>query len=95
MDRLFRTERRALVLGEHVKLSGMTVEITALTADGRPAEAVFQFDEPLESHLLRWLCFRGNRFEPFMPPSVGQEVTIKFDGRSVLLSKTGSLSSGS
>jgi hypothetical protein len=95
MDRLFRTERRALVLGEHVKLSGMTVEITDLTADGRPAEAVFRFDEPLESPSLRWLCFRGNRFEPFMPPPIGQEYTIKFDGRAMLSSKAGPLVSGS
>ena len=95
MDRLFRTERRALVLGEHVKLSGMTVEITDLTADGRPAEAVFRFDEPLESPSLRWLCFRGNHFEPFVLPPIGQEATIKFDGRAMLLPKTGSLGSGS
>ena len=95
MDRLFRTERRALVLGEQVKLSGMTVEITDLTPDGRPAEAVFRFDEPLDSPSLRWLCFRGNSFETFVPPPVGQEITIKFDGRAMLLPKTGSLDSGS
>jgi hypothetical protein len=95
LDRVFRSERRVLVLGEHVKLSGMTVEITDLTADGRPAEAVFRFDEPLESPSLRWLCFRGNHFEPFMSPPTGQETTIKFDGRAMLLPKTGSLGSGS
>jgi hypothetical protein len=95
LDRVFRSERRALVIGEHVKLSGMTVEITDLTPDGRPAEAEFRFDEPLESPSLRWLCFRGNRFEPFMPPPVGQEITIKFNGRAMLLPKTGSLDSGS
>jgi hypothetical protein len=94
LDRVFRSERRALVIGEHVKLSGMTVEITDLTPDGRPAEAVFRFDEPLESPSLRWLCFRGNSFEPFMPPPIGQEATIKFDGRAMLLPKTGSLDSG-
>ena len=94
MDRLFRTERRALVIGEHVKLSGMTVEIADLTPDGRPAEAVFRFDKPLESSSLRWLCFRGNHFEPFMPPPIGQETTIKFDGRAMLWPKTRSLGSG-
>jgi hypothetical protein len=95
LDRVFRSERRALVIGEHVKLSGMTVEITDLTADGRPAEAVFRFDEPLESPSLRLLCFRGNRFEPFMPPPIGQKATIKFDVRAMLLPKTGWLGSGS
>jgi hypothetical protein len=95
MDRLFRTERRALVLGEQVKLSGMTVEITDMTPDGRPAEALFRFDEPLESPSLRWLCFRGNHFEPFTPAPIGQEATIKFDGRAMLSPNTGSLGSGS
>jgi hypothetical protein len=84
-----------LVVGEHVKLSGMTVEVTDLTADGRPAEAVFRFDQPLESSSLRWLCFRGNCFEPFVPPSIGHEATIKFDGRAMLFSRTGPLGSGS
>jgi hypothetical protein len=95
MDQLFRTERRALVLGEQVKLSGMTVEIADLTPDGRPAEALFRFDEPLESPSLHWLCFRGNHFEPFLPPPIGREVTIKFDGWAMLLPEAGSLGSGS
>ena len=58
------------------------------------AEAMFRFDEPLESPSLRWLCFRGNHFEPFMPPPIGREATIKFDGRAMLLPKTGSPDSG-
>ena len=78
-----------------MKLSGMTVEITDLTADGRPAEAVFRFDQPLESPSLHWLCFRGNSFEPFMPPPIGQETTIEFDGRAMLFPKIGPLGSGS
>jgi hypothetical protein len=89
LDRLFRTERRELVIGERVRLSGITVEITDLTADGRPAAATFRFDVPLESPPLRWLCFRGNGFEPFTPPPVGREVTIPFDGWAVLLPGTG------
>jgi hypothetical protein len=84
MDRLFRSERKKMALGDQVKLSGMTVEITDLTPDGRPAEAQFRFDEALESPSLRWLCFRGNHFEPFTLPLVGSEVTIKFDGRAML-----------
>jgi hypothetical protein len=94
LDRVFRSERRALVIGEHVKLTGMTVEISDLTPDGWPAEAVFRFDEPLESPSLHWLCFRGNRFELFMPPPIGQEARIRFDGRAMLSPKAGSFDSG-
>jgi hypothetical protein len=79
LDRVFRSERKELALGEQVTLSGMTITVTALTADGRPDEATFRFDEPLESPSFVWLCFRGDGFEPFTPPAVGQEVEIPFD----------------
>ena len=46
----------------------MTATVTELTADGRPAEATFRFDEPLESPSFAWLCFRGDGFAPFTPP---------------------------
>ena len=57
--------------------------MTALTADGRPAVATFQFDELLESPSFVWLCFRGNKFEPFVLPTVGDETEIRFDWRAV------------
>ena len=84
LDRVFRSERRGFAVGEQVKLTGMTVTITALTADGRPAEATFRFDVPLESPSLLWLCFRGDGFEPFTPPAVGEEVEIRFDWKALL-----------
>jgi hypothetical protein len=84
LDRVFRSERRELALGEQVALTGMTVTITELTPDGRPAEAKFQFEVPLESPTLVWLCFRGGRFEPFTPPPVGREVEIRFDWSALL-----------
>ena len=62
----------------------MTVTINSLTADGRPAEAMFRFDVPLESPSLLWLCFRGDGFEPFIPSAVGQEAEIPFDWRVLL-----------
>jgi hypothetical protein len=83
LDRIFRSERRELTLGEQVKLTGMTVTITALTPDGRPDEATFRFDEPLESPSFVWLCFQGDGFKPFTPPRVGQEVMIRFDVEAV------------
>jgi hypothetical protein len=84
LDQVFRSERRPLALGEQVMLTGMTVTVTALTANGRPAEATFQFDVPLESPSLLWLCFRGDGFEPFTPPAVGQEAEIRLDWKALL-----------
>jgi hypothetical protein len=82
LDHVFRSERHELALGERVVLTGMTATVTALTPDGLPAEATFQFDVPLESPSLVWLCFRGDSFEPFTPPAVGREVEIPFDWRT-------------
>jgi hypothetical protein len=84
LDRVFRSERRRFAPGEQVRLTGMTVTIRSLTADGRPAEATFRFDVPLESPSLLWLCFRGGGFEPFTPPPMGQEVEIRFDWKTIL-----------
>jgi hypothetical protein len=79
IDQVFRTGRHPLELGEQVRLTGLTVTITGLTADGRPAEASFRFDVPLESPSLVWLCFRRGRFEPFTPPVIGEQTKIDFD----------------
>jgi hypothetical protein len=84
LDQVFRSERRRFALGEQVRLSGMTVTINSLTADGRPAEATFRFDVPLESPSLLWLCFRGGGFEPFTPPPVGQDAVIRLDWKALL-----------
>jgi hypothetical protein len=80
VDRLFRDGQHPLTLGEKVELTGMTVEITALTQDGRPAEAAFQFAVPLEDASLLWLCYRGKAFEPFTPPAVGDSVELRIGG---------------
>jgi hypothetical protein len=85
-DRVFRSERRPFALGEQVRLTGMTVTISSLTADSRPAEAIFRFDMPLESPSLLWLCFRGSGFEPFRPPAVSQAAEIRFDWNDLLSS---------
>jgi hypothetical protein len=85
LDQVFRSERRGFALGEQVTLSGMTVTISSLTADGRPDEATFEFEVPLESPSLLWLCCRGGGFEAFTPPEVGHEAEIRFDWKGLLL----------
>ena len=76
MDLLFRSEGDLLPLGYTVELAAATVEVTALTEDGRPAEATFRFRVPLEDPSLRWLVQRGMRYEPFTPPAVGETVEV-------------------
>jgi hypothetical protein len=84
-ERLFRNERRDLALGAEVKLTGMTARVTELTPDRRPAVVTFRFDDPLESPSFVWLCYRGNRFEPFVPPAVGRAIEIRFNWSAVFM----------
>jgi hypothetical protein len=75
-DRLFRNADHPLTVGDRIELTGMQVEVTALTSDGRPAEALFVFDVPLEDPSLRWLRYEERQFVPFTPPAVGETVTL-------------------
>src|SRR5262249_37308073 len=83
-DQLFRSQRRPLAIGDRVELTGMTATINTMTPAGRPAEATFRFDRPLDSPSLIWLCCRGAGFVPCTPPAVGQETAIPFDGKPLL-----------
>jgi len=76
-DRLFRNDRCPMNVGQRVELTGMTVEVTALTGDGRPAEAAFRFAVPLEHPSLRWLQWKDGVLAPFVPPAIGETVRLK------------------
>lgn len=82
-DRLFRNGRQPLSLGQKITLSGMTVEVTELTADNRPAAAAFRFDTPLEDRSLRWLVWIDGRFRPWSPPPIGETVELRPDPSGV------------
>jgi hypothetical protein len=73
-ERLFRDERHPMHVGERVALTGMTATVTAITNDGRPAEAAFRFAVPLEDASLRWIWWHDGEFRPFTPPAVGETV---------------------
>jgi len=75
-DILFRGPDHPMRLGEKVELTAATVEITALTPDGRPAEAAFRFRVLLEDPSLRWFACRRGAFVPFTPPAIGQTVSV-------------------
>ena len=54
----------------------MTIEITAVTDDGRPAEAAFHFTPKLKSPFLRWLRWEDGVYVPFVLPAEGETVTL-------------------
>lgn len=75
-DQIFRGRRRPLGLGGRVELTGITVEVTALTAEGRPAEAVFRFVTPLEDPSWLWVIWKDGAYRSFTPPAVGTTIVI-------------------
>ena len=74
-DRLYR-DASPMRRGERIELTGVTVEIEAVTADGRPAAATFRFDRSLADSSLRWLQWRHGVYVPFALPAVGEPVTL-------------------
>ncbi|MCH7814179.1 MAG: hypothetical protein IID40_09185, partial [Planctomycetes bacterium] len=76
LDHLVRSRDNPMRLGETVELTTAVIEITALTDDGRPAEATFRFRKPLEDPSLRWFQMNRNRYSTFKVPAVGQTVTV-------------------
>ena len=75
LDQLYRGHRPMRV-GEQIELHGITVEITAITADVRPAEAAFHFAKPLDDPSYRWLRWEDGVYVPFTPPRTGESVTL-------------------
>ncbi|MFQ5490903.1 MAG: hypothetical protein ACE5GE_09300 [Phycisphaerae bacterium] len=75
-DRLARNLDHPFHLNQQVKLAGMTVTVTKLTDDNRPAQAQFRFDQPLEHPDLFWIYWNADRFSPFILPPQGQCVTL-------------------
>ncbi len=75
-DRLARNERHPLFLGDRVELAGMSVEVLAVTDDGRPAEAMFRFDRSLEDNSLHWIAWGPRGYESFVPPVYGNSVFL-------------------
>ncbi|HNQ21593.1 MAG TPA: hypothetical protein PKK06_00700 [Phycisphaerae bacterium] len=76
LDRLFRDDGHPLQLGQRIALREVTIEITAATADQRPAEITFHFRQPLESPAYRWVHWQGGVYVPFSLPAVGETITL-------------------
>jgi hypothetical protein len=71
-----RSPEVPLRVGDRVELSDMTVEVVALTSDGRPAICDFVFREPLDSSKYVWRTWRHDHLEAWQLPGVGQSATV-------------------
>jgi hypothetical protein len=59
-----------------INLSGLDIEVTSVTPDGRPREFLCRFAVPLEDPSLRWVTFENRRYVPFTPPPIGATIHI-------------------
>jgi hypothetical protein len=76
-DGVFRAPWCPLRLGERVRLARVSVEVSELTPDGRPAAAIFRFDTPLEDATRQWFVWQGGAYVHFALPQVGETVWIE------------------
>ncbi len=82
LDRIYRDDS-PMTVGQRIEVLGMTVEVSELTTDGRPAEVVFHFRSELQNPFYRWLKWADGEYVPFVPPNVGETVTMPAVGASL------------
>lgn len=80
-----RGKDHLVTLGHTVHLTGLTIQVTAVTEDGRPAEATFRFTVPLEDGSLRWVAWQEGSFAPFNLPGVGEKIVLPGADLGILL----------
>ncbi len=73
---MLRSTARPLALGDTVLLEAATLQVTALTADGRPAEIRVRFALPLGDPALVLMSWNGDRYVEFIPPQAGKVVEL-------------------
>jgi hypothetical protein len=75
-QQMFRSVTRGFGVGEQVHLSGLTLAVTSLLPDGRPATIQARFERDLEDPHYRWLRWEHHGYVPFEPPPQGTSVVL-------------------
>ena len=72
-------------VGNTIRLTGVTIEITGLTKDGRIGEVLFTFSKPLEApdYCFLYWDWKKQKYIPFMLPNIGEEVRFNSKGSPV------------
>lgn len=82
-DKHYRRDAQALHTGSEVDLPRMTAKVLSTTADGRPAQARFTFDVPLEDPSLCFFAYERGRYVPWDIPKTSEPRT--FPGHDLFL----------
>ena len=77
IDQMVRSPRvRPFAAGDQVALPGVTLDIEAITPDGRPRSVLAHFALPLEDPSLIWRRWEGHTYVPYRPPALGARETL-------------------
>jgi hypothetical protein len=75
-DSIFRDDSMRMHQGDRFTLSDVVIEVTRVSSEGNPLEAVFRFAQPLEDSSYRWLQWTPTGFGPFVMPAIGETVIL-------------------
>ena len=75
-DRIFQSSPTAIKIGDTFVLPDVSVRVEGQTSDGRPADLIYVFKQPLETSTMKWFSWTPQGLQPFTVPAVGKEVTI-------------------
>ncbi len=78
LSQLFRVPQTdPFKTGDQITLSRMSVTVVEVSDDGRPLEAEFAFDSPLEDASFQWLAWKGEGYGEFELPAIGETLTVQ------------------
>src|SRR6185369_3906930 len=75
-ERMQRSAANPMPVGYTVTLSGMAVEVTAVTEDRRPKEIDARVESSLEDPSLVFLQWTPDGYVPFVVPKIGDTVSL-------------------
>ena len=71
-SRYVRSPNERFSAGQHFELSGLSVVVEVLDAQGDPEQVLYEFPVALEDPSLRWMSWKDGAYVPWTPPAVGQ-----------------------
>jgi hypothetical protein len=79
LDGFYYNPRNPMQVGQVVALSEVKVEVTAMTGDGRIAQAAYTFDHPLDDNRYVWLLWNEttSAYERVHMPAVGESTVYR------------------
>jgi hypothetical protein len=73
---LYRDRRLRMRAGDRIKLEGLSIEVRAVTSDGRAKLVDFVFDQRLEAPQFLFYSWKDGGLARFTPPAIGESQTL-------------------